>query len=159
MSVSVIPAFIDAMVTALTAALPAVIVHDGFGISDDPSDFLMIGVDDPDPQSSGQSANSVREQIGMSPASTSYREDGHVICAAYSWNGNANLKTARDSVYTICNAVDNALRTTRVAGPSPSVLGVASVMDAKVTEVALQQEIWQTADALLIITVSFIALT
>ena len=155
MATSAVPALIDAMVTQATATLTTVRVYDGFGISEDPSDFLMVGVDDPDPQSSGLSASHDQAQMAMGPAGTVYRETGTLTLAAYSFNGDAIQKTARDAVYAIRNAVDNLIRTTHVSGPSPSVLGVAGVDRATVVSSALQQNVWETNDALLVFSVAF----
>ena len=152
---SVAPALIDAMVTQATATLTTVRVYDGFGISEDPSDFLMVGVDDPDPESAGLTASADQEQIGMGPAATNYRESGTFTLAAYSFNGDALQKPARDAVYAIRDAVDNLIRNSVVAGPSPSVLGVAGVTKAVTTSWALQQNVWQTNDALLVFSVRF----
>lgn len=159
MAVSLVGSFVDALVTQATSALASVKVYDGFGISEDPSDFLMVGVDDPDPQSAGTSTRTRRKQMVMTPTSSSYREESEVVCAAYSWNGDAVQKTARDAVFTIASAVDNLLRTTLVAGPTPSVLGVSGVRNAQITETDLRQDVWQAADALLVFTITFDALT
>lgn len=155
MATSAVPALIDALVTQATAMLTTVRVYDGFGISEDPSDFLMVGVDDPDPQSAGLTADHEQEQIAMGPAGVVYRERGTITLAAYSFNGDAIQKTARDAVYAIRNSVDNLIRTTHVSGASPSVLGVAGVDRATITSSALQQDVWQTADALLVFSVAF----
>ena len=159
MATSVVPALIDALVDALQSALPDVNVYDGFGISDDPGDFLMVGVDDPDPQSSGESASANREQMAMTPTQAVYRESGSVTCAGFSWNGDADPKAARDAVYAMADALDSEARTNRTSGPTPSVFGVAGITNAWVSSTVLRQDIWQTSDALLVITLSFQAST
>ena len=156
MATSVIPALIDALVAqAPSVVASGVNVYDGFGISEDPADFLMVGVDDPDPQSSGLSARHSQEQMAFGPASNVYRESGTLTSAAYSFNGDADQKAARDVVYAIRNAIDGLVRSTRVNGPDPSVLGVAGVQNAYVVSGALQQNVWQTNDALLVFSVRF----
>lgn len=159
MTTSVVPALLDALVEALTTALPDVNVYDGFGLSDDPGDFLMVGVDDPDPQSSGESASSNREQMAMTPTAAVYRETGTVTCAGFSWNGDADPKIARDAVYAMADALDAEVRSNRTSGPTPAVLGVSGITNAWVSSTVLRQDIWQTSDALLVITLSFQAST
>jgi hypothetical protein len=47
MATSVVFDLVGALVTQLGAAL-SVNVHDGYGLTDDPGDYLMVGVEDPD---------------------------------------------------------------------------------------------------------------
>lgn len=115
MASSIIPALIDALVSQATAALPSVQVFDGYGITDDPGDFLMIGVDDPDSPNSANSANA-QQRAATAGTSRSRDEEGTVTCVALSWNGNANQKAARDGAFAIVAAVENFIRT---ATPQP----------------------------------------
>ena len=122
MATSVVPSLIDAMVTAFDAALSTVQVYDGYGVSDDPGDFLMIGVDQLDP--SGQATAATVQQDWANANYTSRSEQGDIACAAVSWNGdagNAGQKSARDAVYATQAAVETVLRN------NPS-LGVANVL-------------------------------
>jgi hypothetical protein len=118
-STSAVPALIDALFAAAVAALPSTLVFDGYGNTDDPGDFLMIGVEDPDSRDHARSATA--EQDWANATYTARDESGEVTCAALSWNGDANQKAARDAVYAISAAVENLLR----ANPS---LGVASLL-------------------------------
>ena len=155
MATSIVPALTDAVFTRATALLTSVSVYDGFGVSDSAGDFLMVGVDNPDPNSAGASATSNQEQIGMGPSGTVYRETGTLTCAAYSFNGDAIQKSARDVVFGIRDAIDSEIRTNRVTGATPSVLGVAGVINAHLSSLSLEQDVWQTADALLVFTINF----
>lgn len=110
MATSVIPAVIDYLVTHATTALSAssVIVYDGFGTSDEPGDFLMIGVDDPESVNTAFSADSVQQWAHANY--TARDEEGDVTCAALSWNGDCDQKAARDAVFAITAALENLLR-------------------------------------------------
>src|SRR5689334_3843760 len=98
MATSAVPALIDALVSAADAALSNVAVYDGVGNSDDPGDFLMVGVDDPDRTDDVASASATQQWAGVGNASAR-DEEGDVTCAALSWNGNSNQKQARDGAY------------------------------------------------------------
>lgn len=111
MSVSVVPALIDALVTTATAALPGVVVSDGFGVTSDPGDFLMVGVSDPDDAEESEAASVTQNQLAF--GSTRPRlESGSIHLAARSVNGAGDQKAARDAVYAIHEALATALRTT-----------------------------------------------
>lgn len=122
MATSVLPAVIDALVTLADAALSSVEVYDGIGASNDPGDFLMVGVEDPDIESAAFSADVQQERLAMAGAR---KEAGTVTCCALSWNGdasNAGQKAARDAAFATVAAVETILRTT-----SPT-LGVSGVL-------------------------------
>lgn len=108
MATSVIPAFIDAVLTAARAGLPGVDVFDGFGVSDDPGDYLMVGVDDPERQDAAFSADSVQSWAHANR--TARDEVGAVTCAATSWNGDGDQKAARDAAFATTGAVETFLR-------------------------------------------------
>lgn len=108
MATSVIPALIDALHAAATTALPSVKVYDGFGVTNDPGDFLMIGVEDADLETAASSATS--EQSWAHATGTQRDEAGELTCVALSWNGDGNPKTARDGAFAITAAVENLLR-------------------------------------------------
>jgi len=119
-NVSAVPALLDALVAALTAALPAVTVYDGPGNTDDaPADYLLVGVPDPDSDSSEASVESTVEWASL--GAKSRYETSTVWCAAISWTGDtpnpANpsvMKTVRDRVFATFAAVEQTL----VADPS-----------------------------------------
>lgn len=110
MATSVVPALLDALVTTLTAALPTVTVLDGEGITGDPGDWLMVGVDDPDKETAPNAATTTEEQ-GAFGSTRPRMENGSIFLTAFSWNGDSNQKAARDAVYATAAAVANAIRT------------------------------------------------
>lgn len=111
----VLPALIDALVTQATAAITAATVYDGLGVSDDPGDYLMIGVDDPDGPDWAKSASGTRdwETVGLQNDIT---EIGDISCAALSWNGDGDQKAARDAVYATAEALAAICRATPTMG-------------------------------------------
>lgn len=111
MATSQIPAIIDALVTAATAALPSVDVYDGFGNTEDPGNYLMVGVEDPNVTDAAFAASSSQSPATMS-TSRSRDEAGSITCAALSWNGDDDPKAARDSAFATAAAVATLLRTT-----------------------------------------------
>ena len=121
MSTSVVPALIDALVAAGTTALPSTIVSDGVPVTDDPGDFLMVGIQDPDAETP-LSADSAEAQQSWG-AARPRTETGSVYCCAYSWNGNGDAKAARNAVYAIAAAVANALRPNDLAVPGLQGVG------------------------------------
>lgn len=133
MAVSVVPALIDALFAAATTALPNVNVYDGFGVSEEPGDFLMIGVEDPDIESAATSANSSQSWAHIGAVSRD--EEGEITCAALSWNGDANAKAARDAVYATAEAVATLLR----ANPSLSLSTLLWTSYGTTTELSQQQ--------------------
>lgn len=114
MAVSVVPGIIDALFDAATAALPDVLVLDGMGATDDPRDYLMIGVDDPDADGGAFAGDS--RQVWADATGTSRTETGAITCAAYSWNGDGDQKAARDAAYASVEALASHCRDTTDLG-------------------------------------------
>lgn len=99
MAVSVVPALIDTLCTVAKAALePAVRVLDGPGVTDDPGDFLMVGVDDPNNADSPESGRSQTDWAALGQRARN--QVGDITCAALAWNGDGNQKAARDAAYS-----------------------------------------------------------
>lgn len=119
MATSAVPAVVDALVGAADAALVDVAVYDGYGVSDDPGDFLMVGVEDPDSDTFATSANTTQQwpHIGH----TVRDETGDITCSALSWNGDADQKAARDAVYATTAQLEDLLRTDPTLGLGPLV--------------------------------------
>lgn len=115
MPTSVVPAVISAIVDTAEAELPNLLVGDGWLVTADPGDYLMVGVEDPDVEGYAQSATS--EQSWANSNYTSRDEKGDVMCAALSWNGDGDARAARDAVYATLAAVEDMLR----ANPSLGV--------------------------------------
>lgn len=112
MATSVVFDLIDTLHTLATAALPSTLVQDGTGVTDDPGDFLMIGIEDPDVDGFSDSAESRHTWAGL--GNRARDEEGSVSCCALSWNGNSDStaqKAARDGAQAIVAAVEGFVRT------------------------------------------------
>lgn len=158
MGTSVVPQLIDALVSNLTTALAGkpVIVTDGYGVTDDPSDFLMVGIEDPTNPASGTSATA-QQTYGPSATTRPRNQTGVVWLAAYSWNGNADAggqKQARDAAYSYVAAVENLLRNNPNLGIAPGGNFVAQMGDV---ERLLQSQDANGTEAGVIFNVSFFA--
>jgi hypothetical protein len=93
---SALPDVVDALIDLASTALPSLRVFDGIGASNDPGDFLMVGVEDPDIDRAAFSA-----EVSQT--------------CALSWNGDssdAGQKAARDAAFETVAAVETILRTT-----------------------------------------------
>lgn len=106
MATSVVFDLVDALVSQLGAVL-SVNVFDGYGITDDPGDYLMVGVDDPD---SDRATSSEGRQDWAGLGAKARNEEGTVTCIAMSWNGDSDLKAARAAAKATTAAVENHLR-------------------------------------------------
>lgn len=117
MTVSAVPAVIDALVTTLRAAFPSTVlvagypvqVFDGVGISDsDTGRQVWVGISDPfsdDP--APESASS--EQAPPYASSAFRREELTIHLIAQASSGGDVMKTTRDAAYQIVNAVTTAI--------------------------------------------------
>lgn len=113
MATSIVPALIDALVAGATANVPATTaVYDGFGVSDDPGDYLMIGVDDPDADGWANSADAQQDVSSDGPPSGARDQTGSVACCALSWNGDGDPKAARDAAAASMAALESYVRST-----------------------------------------------
>lgn len=120
MGTSAIPALVDALVANARTALPNTLVYDGFGVDADPGhDYLMVGVDNPHAIDEAYGATATQQWANANY--TARDEEGFVVCAALSWNGDSDAKAARDGAFTIVAAVETMCR----ANPS---LGVATLL-------------------------------
>lgn len=116
MSATVVLDLIDALVAQAPAQMPAgVQVYDFNSVSEDPGDFLMIGVEDPDTEDADFSAESTQEWA-TALGNMDRDERGEVTCAALSWNGNGNAVTARAAVKAILAGLATLLHTTPALG-------------------------------------------
>lgn len=109
MATTAVPAFLDAIVAGARAASPSLKVYDGFGATDDPGDFLMVGVSDPDMDGVENAAEAQQDwaTVGRQGARN---EEGDVTCVALSWNGDGNAKAARDAAYATVAIVETFCR-------------------------------------------------
>lgn len=118
---SAIPQVIDALLTGAAANLTGVLVLDGYGRTDDPGDYLMVGVDDPDSPNPANAADSAGSWPVMKASSRVRDEKGTVTCAAVSWNGAADQKAARDAVFVIVSGLATFIRTDPSLGLAPTI--------------------------------------
>lgn len=152
MATSRLPEFIDALVTQGRTALAdeEVLVLDGYDVTGDPSDFVMIGVENPDLAEAAFSGAGTQVAATMGTA-RKRDEDGSVTCAAYSWNGDCNQKAARDAVFGYMAAFETLLR----ADPSFSI-DAGGLFVGQLGEWRLSQNQNEDgADALLIFTIRY----
>lgn len=111
---------IDALVQKYPPVLPSFTVYDGVGASDDPGNFLMVGVPDPDSDQPPTSADSKQEWAGLGAKRRD--EEGTVTCCALAWNGETQgLLEAR----AVLRTMFDALAALHVEDPT---LGIGSVM-------------------------------
>jgi hypothetical protein len=111
MATAVVFDLISALADAFRIAIPTATVYDGQGASDDPGNFLMVGVGDPN-SDDPTSASGELEWAGLGHRS-SY-EHGTIACSALAWSGDsgdAAQKAARETVRDLVGAVEVALRT------------------------------------------------
>lgn len=90
---------------------PGVQVYDGPGASNDPGNFLMVGVGNPDSDDLAESATGTQVWNGLGAKSA--LEDGSVVCCALAWTGgagNAAQQSARETCRDIVKSVDAALK-------------------------------------------------
>lgn len=112
------------LVEIFTAALTTATVYDGFGASEDPGDFLMVGVDDPnstDPLA--PSAESTQTWAGMGARHRD--EEGTLTCVALTWNGDDDTAAARTRVKALMSAVEATITADpNLGGTIPGLLWV-----------------------------------
>jgi hypothetical protein len=159
MSTSAIPTLIDTLFAQATAALPTVLVVDGFGVTNDANpNVLMVGVDDPD--NGGTSANSTQSSQEMATAGTprSRAQSGTITCAALSWSGGSDQKAVRDAAYATVAAVETLLRTDPRLGLSSYPLLVMQMGDDRLSQnqYAATDTTTGGVDALVIFNVDFL---
>lgn len=156
MTTSVIPTLIDALVAAATANVPATTtVYDGFGVSEDPGDYLMIGVDDPDAEGWANSADAQQDVSSDGPPSGARDQTGTVACCALSWNGDANAKAARDAAAASMGVLETYVR----SNPGLTIASQSQTFWAWFTpsETWRQQQQGSGAAALVIFRIGFFA--
>lgn len=125
--VSVVPQAIDALVALAREDLGDLAsTYDGEGASDDPGDFLMIGVEDPDSEAMSLSAETDQDWASIGAASNAFQEEGTITCAAVAWTGDSGQtaqKIARDKAYAIIAALSKATSADATLGLGPWFVG------------------------------------
>lgn len=117
MTTAVVFDLISELVDTFATALPTVNVYDGQGGTDDPGNFLMVGVGDPNSDEPATSASGSLTWAGLGHRSSkegSESAPARITCVALAWNGstgNDAQKAAREAVRDISSAVEVALRT------------------------------------------------
>ena len=122
MATSVIPALIDALYAQASSSLPTTRVLLGPGITNDPGDYLMVGVDDPNEDEDAVEVADVTQEPMAFGSTRPRMEEGFIHMVARSRNGDSDLQAALDAVYATEEALATVLRTT-------DNLGVAGVMN------------------------------
>lgn len=107
----IIPAFVAAM----TAQVPAgVRVFDGYGVSEDPDDFVQVGVSDP---FSNGPAVAIETGQDFAHANTTTRDEtGHINCVAFTRNGDGDAAAAWLRLKAILDPIALHLRTNYTLG-------------------------------------------
>lgn len=123
MATSIVPALLAALHSTMTAALPDINVTYGVGITNDPGDWLMIGIQDPDADIP-TGATGTEGQLAFG-ALRPRLETGTIYLTAFSWNGDADQKAACDAVYAIAGAVAATVRPADLAVAGLQTLGYA----------------------------------
>lgn len=109
MSVSVIPQVIDALVALVKGVVDTntVIVSEGYPLTLDTVDAVLIGVQDPKSDDQAMSASSQQRWVATGGRR---EEDGEITCAVLATEGGSDLQVARNRAFTILAAIENALR-------------------------------------------------
>ena len=111
MSVSALPTFIGAVVSALKndTNLTAVRVFDGIEIDQSyPGDAIAIGHDGSTEGDDITTASARQEYIQLG-AKRKF-EDGQVSCALWSWDGTTDLAARRTRAYSILGEIETVIR-------------------------------------------------
>lgn len=106
---SVVPDAIDALVAIAAAAVPSgVRVIDGYDMSGDPSDVLMIGSDDPNAVTWTNMATA--QQDWANATKQSRNETATITCVAAAFSGDGDIRAARNAAYAYADALGDAIR-------------------------------------------------
>lgn len=111
MATTIVFDLISQLVETFTAATTDVNVYDGQGATDDPGNFLMVGVSDPDEEGESEAATSTQEWNGLGHKAAT--ELGAVSCCALAWRGEVGSdaqRQVREDVRDLVAGVDSALK-------------------------------------------------
>jgi hypothetical protein len=107
---SVIPAVIDALITAVEAALPGVQVIDGPRTEEDLHDqVIFIGWSQARPSTAISEIDATFHAQGIT-------EDFQIPCQARDYSGDGDMAACRNGVFTLLDAVESAALTLAPAG-------------------------------------------
>ena len=96
-----LPDLIDALVAGAKGNWPSLTVCDGLPMELNSGDYLAIGIDDWDGRNLKATSGSSSEDWAGAEMSSGIDETGSITCLAWSHNGDADPKAARDAVYQI----------------------------------------------------------
>jgi hypothetical protein len=151
-----VPALIDYLVTAFTAAptlgaaTPQVIVYDGPPVTAAPSQLaLYVGVDDVFTDAAPLSADSQQARQGLG---TKKLETVTIHCCAVAWAGTDDARTVRVQAFGILAAVEDLVRTN-----TDKFGGNGDLADPGVSGITLQQSIAEGTTAQVSFTVTFMS--
>lgn len=124
MPISVVPDLLNALFTQAQAGVTEANVYFGTGVSDDPGDYLMINVTDPDGPDWMQGVSTTQDfvYVGQQLDDLTRNEEGDVPCCALSWNGNTD-----DAATVIAAAYATAGALSSVCRDNPT-LGLANLL-------------------------------
>lgn len=120
MVASAVPAILDALIDQLGGPLEAAMgapvrIFDGFEATpEDPGDFVMVGIEDPDTDDFGWSGESTADWAHAD--GTERDEAGTVTCSALSWNGDGDQRLARTRVFQLLDAIAGHVGTNYTLG-------------------------------------------
>lgn len=121
MTTSLYPAIVDALVSIMSP-LESVQVYDGWAVTQDYNNNLLIGVADPDDTNVQEVGSESQSWHGTGSIMQTRDDDGAVWCTALAWAGNNTAKTARDAVKAILAVVETQIRTDPTLGSIPGLL-------------------------------------
>lgn len=120
---SAIPATIDALVALFRAA--GIETNDGPSVSDEPAPSVVLVGESPDPLNDSPVATG--EQGWAWLGHNQRDETFEVSCVALAWNGDSDMRVARDAVFASMSAVAAAIQSDpRLGGAVLEVRGISS---------------------------------
>lgn len=142
---SLLPATLDALTAAATAALPTVMVVDGpVASGDSMPDWLFIGATDVEDEPGASTTD------GMDPESAIQWVTAEVLtiqCTIQCWTGDpdGNATALRSRAYSILNTLESLLQ----PGAGMAVLGLSGLESGRVSSTSYTPH---TSDVLLVVT-------
>jgi hypothetical protein len=128
MTTTIVFDLLTQLVETFDAAAPVdAIVYDGQGDSDDPGNFLMVGVDDPYAEGAVDSASGTQEWAGLGQRAA-YEHGDAVWCCALARSGDSGSdaqRAAREAVRDLVAGVDATLKADpNLGGKVPGLMWV-----------------------------------
>ena len=97
-------------------------ITDGYDLSQDYSNFVMVGVEDPNSQLAGQSASA--QQSFATLGQRNRDEAGEVVCATVVARGDSDMKQARADCKAITDRIEDWVRNVDVHGSELNTPGL-----------------------------------